>query len=449
MNMKLTRQLSLFDSICLIVSVTIGVGIYEFLPNIAQGSPGWCPDLTWLLGIWVVGGFFSLCGALGYAELSSAMPESGGDYVYLNRAYGSWAGFLFGWILTLVVRPGDIAIMAFVFARYLYEIFQPFHGTNLEPYTTKIFAAGIVALLTVVHIVGVREGKWTNNVLSVVKIFGLILIVVVAFVAPVIHGGTATAVQEPMKDVPPPAIAMLFVLLCFGGWNEVAYVAAEVKNPKRNLVRSLVLGIGLVTLLYLLLVLGIWYSLGFVGITQSKAVATDVVGTLFPVVGTRLIAAFICISAMGAVSGMVFAGARVSFALGQEHKTFSPLKIVQTKRRTPVNALMVQGLIACVLIFCLGSPIKTIILTSPVLYLFFCATSLAVIVLRFREPGLPRPYRATFYPFPMLIFIIVCGFLLYETICYDPVIAACGYGIMLLGLVAWAVEYIIAKKRAE
>lgn len=444
--MKLTRQLSLFDSVCLIVSVTVGIGIYQFLPSIAQGTPSWCPPVTWLFGVWILGGFFSLCGALGYAELASAIPKSGGDYVYLNRAYGSWAGFLFGWMLTLIVRPGDITILAFVFATYLSEIFSPFVNTSLEPYTTRLFAAGLVALLTVIHIIGVREGKWANNALTLIKVFGLLMIVVIAFAAPV-ERGTPTVGESSTGF--PPAIAMLFVLFCFGGWNEVAYVAAEVKHPKRNLLRSLVLGILVVLLLYLLLVLGLWYSLGVTGITQSKAVATEAVGTMFPVAGKNLIATIICISAMGAVSGMIFAGARVSQVLGQEHRVFGPLKPIHPKLKTPINALVLQAILSCVLIFGLGSHVEAIVFTSPVLFLFFYATSLAVIVLRAREPDLTRPYRVTFYPFPILIFMIVCLFLLYETVSFRPWIAYAGYGVMLLGLLALYVERRLERRKVS
>lgn len=441
--MKLARQLSLFDSICLIVSVTVGIGIYQFLPNISQGSPSWCPSEAWLFGIWLVGGFFSLCGALSYAELASAMPKSGGDYVYLNRAYGSWAGFLFGWMITIIVRPGDIAIMAFIFAKYLTEIFAPFDGTVYEPYTIHLLAAGLIVLLTAVHAIGVREGKWTNNLLSIVKVLGLLLIVGISLATPAKEAPIADGAKVGSFS---PAIAMLLVLFCFGGWNDIAYVAAEVKNPKRNLLRALVLGIASVAFLYLLLVFGLWYSLGTAGIMQSETVATDAVQTLFPVAGKRLIALLICFSAMGAVSGMIFSGARVSQALGEEHRVFGPLKRIHPKLHTPLHALVLQAFISCILIFSLGSYIETIVYTSPVLYLFFCATNLAVIVLRVREPDLERPYRVTFYPFPILIFVIVCAFLLYETITFKPWIAGCGYGVMLLGLIALFIEKRLGKK---
>jgi basic amino acid/polyamine antiporter, APA family len=429
--MKLTRQLSLFDSICLIITVTVGVGIYQFLPDVARG----CDSGSWLLAIWVIGGFLSLCGALGYAELASALPRSGGDYVYLNEAYGDWAGFLFGWTLTLVVRPGDIAIMAFAFALYFKTFFDPLSGTAWADMTTPIYAAAAILTLTAVHALGVREGKWANNCLALLKVLGIGVIITIAFCCPA--AGDTSQVQQSSF---PPAIAMLFVLFCFGGWNEIAYVAAEVKKPGRNLVRSIALSVTGITVIYLLLTGSLWHSLGFEGIRQSEAVVTTAIEGPFPGTAKSLIATLISISALGATSGMIFAGARVSQALGEDHLVFRPLKKINPRLKTPLRALLLQALIACLLIVILGSHVEMIIYTSPVLYLFFIATNLAVIVLRFRQPELPRPYRVTAYPLPILVFAAVCLFLLYETISYKPILACCGYGVMLLGLIAFAIE---------
>lgn len=181
------KQLSLLDSTCIIVGIIIGAGIYQMTPDIAKGaSSGWG-----LLLLWLAGGLISLCGALGYAELAAAYPFQGGDYVYLSRAYGRWAGFLFGWLQVVIVKPGDIAVMAFAFAAYARVIYDPFPGVTVSydfipwksyaglvvPAGQLLYAGGAVAVLTALNILGVREGKWTQNLLTLVKALGLLFIV--------------------------------------------------------------------------------------------------------------------------------------------------------------------------------------------------------------------------------------------------------------------------------
>lgn len=174
-----TQQLSLFDSICIMVGIIIGVGIYESAPIIAAGLP----NQAAVLGIWLLGAFISLCGALCYAELASTYPKVGGDYHYLNRAYGSWAGYLFAWSKLIIVRPGSIAAMAFPFASYLKALWSPFQGTSLESHTSIIFAVSAVISMTVLNCVNVATGKRAQNILTVVKCIGLFMIFLVAMLA--------------------------------------------------------------------------------------------------------------------------------------------------------------------------------------------------------------------------------------------------------------------------
>jgi APA family basic amino acid/polyamine antiporter len=417
------QALSLFDSTCLIVGIIIGAGIYQMAPDIARGASSW----PGVLGIWVLGGLLSLCGALGYAELASAWPREGGDYVYLTRAYGPWAGFLFGWIQLVVVRPGDIAVVAFAFATYARAIYDPWAGSPV-PYGQLTYATLAVAILTLINIAGVREGKWTQNALTTVKAAGLLAIVAVAVAAPRSH-----AHLEPVETLP-LSVALILVLFTYGGWNEMAYVAAEVRNPRRNIVRALALGMAAVTTLYLLINGAFLYALGYTGMVTSKAVAADAISTVFPGIGGRLISALICVSALGAVNGLIFTGARISFAVGSEHRAFRLMGKWHPRTGTPVWALVVQGLLAVTLIVALGSFVDTILNTAAAVYSFYLATSLAVIVLRFKEPHASRPYRITGYPATTIIFCAVCAFLIYSAVIYKPWIAAISCVILPLGL---------------
>ena len=407
MNIAPKRELSLYDSTCIIVGIIIGAGIYQMAPAIASGASAWYG----VLAIWVAGGLISLCGALGYAELATAYPrKEGGDYVYLTRAYGRWAGFLFGWGQLAIIRPGDIAVMAFAFATYARTIHDPLAA--YPEYSQRALAAAAVAILTTINILGVKEGKWTQNILTTVKALGLLAIVGIAAFGP-----KATAEPQPVEAIP-MSLALVFVLFCYGGWNEMAYVAAEVKDPRRNIVRALVLGSVAVAVLYLLVNGAFLHTLGYAGLANSKAVATETVSTVFHESGGRLVSALVCISALGAVSGLIFTGARISYAMGTEHRAFRTIGKWNAKTGTPAWALLLQGLIAVGMIIILGSFVDALLYTAAPVYAFYLATSLAVIVLRSKEPALERPYKVTGYPFTTIIFCAVCAFLIYSTVSY-------------------------------
>ena len=370
-SMNLPRQsLNLFDSTCLIVGIIIGVGVYQMAPDIAKGVGG----PVSLFALWIAGGLLSLCGALCYAELATAYPREGGDYVYLSRAYGGWAGFLFGWAQLAIVRPGDIVVLAFAFATYARTLWDPLAGSTF-PWTQQAYAIGAVLVLTTVNVLGVQQGKWTQNVLTLIKAVGLLFIVgVAAFARPAVP-------VEPVGGIP-LSLAAIFVLFTYGGWNEMAYVAAEVKNPAKNIVRALVLGTLAVTLLYLLVNGAFLAALGFDGVRASNAVATDTINRVLPDAGGRLIALLICISALGGVNGLIFTGARISYAVGAERHKFRWLGQWHPRLDTPTNALILQGAIACVLVVALGSFVHAVLYTAAVVYSFYLATSLALIVLR-------------------------------------------------------------------
>jgi APA family basic amino acid/polyamine antiporter len=424
-----SKELTLFDSVCLVVGIIVGVGIYQTAPDVARGAGNWWGVLL----IWIVGGLLSLCGALGYAELASAYPGQGGDYVYLSRAYGRWAGFLFGWMQLAVTRPGDIAVMAFAFATYARAVFDPFADTGF-PHGQRIYAAAAVIALTAVNVLGVREGKWTQNILTSVKALALLGVVAVAFFAP------ERSAPVELAEALPASVALILVLFTYGGWNEMAYVAAEVRNPKRNIVRALVLSTVAVTVLYLLVNGAFLHALGYRGVAASERVAADAVASAFPAAGANLISALVCISALGACNGLIFTGARISYAVGADHRAFAYFGEWTAGTGTPVRALLVQGLLALLLIVVLGSFVETILYSTPAIYTFYLATSLAVVVLRRKEPHVQRPYRVNWYPLPNLVFAAVCGFLIYSAVRFAidvlqrPWIVWMPFAISLLGL---------------
>ena len=426
------RELSLFDSTCIIVGIIIGAGIYETAPTVA-GCMG-----TWLgvLAIWFVGGVLALAGALCYAELATAYPREGGDYVYLTRAYGGWAGYLFGWSQLAIIRPGDIALMAFIFSRYAKTLYAPFEHSG------PLYAGAAVVVLTAINVLGVRESKWTQNVLTVIKALGLVAIVGAGLLAP---GVRQTAGESGGLTLGGLELALILVLFTFGGWTEMAYVAAEVKRPKRNIVRALVIGTVAVTALYVLVNGAFVHALGYEQMVASQAVAVDTVATAFPNVAGRAVSILICISALGTVNGMVFTGARISYALGADHRAFRPLGQWHPRLGTPVGALVAQGCLSLGIVLLAGSFIDTILYTAPVFWAFFLATSVSVFVLRHKEPETPRPYRIAGYPVTAAIFSACCMFMLYSCVSYalanKPIGLLVVSGVLLVGvLVYWLAE---------
>lgn len=420
------RVLTLLDCTCLIVGIIVGAGIYQTMPDVARGAGSGAA----LLAIWALGGLLSLCGALGYAELAAALPRAGGDVVYLGRAYGPWAGFLFGWMQSLIVRPGDIAVMAFAFATYARAALGP-GAPDL-----RVLAAAAVVGLTVANLLGVRAGKWTQNVLTIVKVGGLLAVIAVAALAGAGRPDAAIAADPPPGALP-LRIALILVLFTYGGWNEMAYVAAEVRDPRRNLLRAVVLGTVAVSVLYLAANAACLRSLGFAGLAASSAPAADAVAAVLPGHGGQLVAWLVAVSALGAVGGLVFAGARIAYALGHEHEGLRGLGGWSSRLDAPVAALALQAVIALVLVAVLGSFVETLLYTAAAVYLFYFATSVAVIVLRRREPHLPRPFRVPLYPWPTVAFAVVCLFLIHAAVTYRPVTAAVAASLILAGVPAW------------
>jgi len=419
------QTLTLFDSTCLIVGIIVGVGIYQVAPEVARGVGG----PLGLLALWVLGGVLSLFGAMCYAELAAAYPEQGGDYVYLTRAYGPLAGFLFGWAQLIIVRPGDIAVIAFAFATYAGALWDPLANTGFS-HTRRIYALLAIATLTAINVLGVREGKWTQNLLTLVKTLGLLLVVaLVGFGNPVQRAEPAEAL--------PLTLALILVLFSYGGWNEMAYVAAEVRDPRRTIIRALMLGTLAVTALYVAVNGAFLSALGFEGVRASNAVARDALDRVLPGAGGKLISALICISALGAVNGMIFTGARISFAVGRDHRLFRPLGRWHAQLGTPVWALVVQGMVACALVLVLGSFLHAVLYTAAVVYAVYLATTLALLILRRRDPHVERPYRVTGYPVTPVVFAAVCAFLVYSAVVYRPWLALAGLIVLLAGVPAY------------
>ncbi len=425
--------IALSDALALIVGLVIGVGIFQ-TPSIVASNLG--SNFAVLLA-WFLGGVMSLIGALCYGELATAYPHAGGNYHYFMRAFGSGVAFLFAWARMTVIQTGSIATVAFVFGDYATQLFR------LGSYSPSIYAAFAVIMLTSLNIVGVEQGKWTQNWLSIAKVLGLLLVIVVGatFIAPSVPPVAAPATTQTNWGS-----AMVFVLFSFGGWNEAAYISAELRNVKRNMVRLLMWSIGIITAIYLLINFAYIHGLGLTAMAQSEAVAADLMRSAFGQPGALFISLLIAIATLGATNANIFTGARTNYALGQDFRLFSFLGHWQERANTPKNALLVQGAITLALVL-LGSFTRQgfttmVDYTAPVFWFFFLLSGVSLLILRFKEPQTPRPFRVPFYPLTPILFCLICGYLLYSSLVYTGIGAAFGVAVVVAGVpLLWLSSY--------
>lgn len=422
---RFQHKLNLFDSTCLIVGIVVGAGIYETPSTVAQAA-----TQSWeIFAFWTLGGVISLCGAMCYAELATTYPESGGDLIYLSRAYGRGTGFIFGWLQTFIARPGDISLMALVFAHYVDVVVRP--GSSGEHPVWPAIA--IISLLTAINIAGLKFGKSTQNLLTIVKIVGLFIVVGCASMTPVESTG---AVAERSL---PRGVALILVLFTFGGWNEMVYVASEVQSPRKNISRALLLGAASVTALYLIVNAAYLRSLSLSGMATSSAIATDAIAGTLPRSGQMVVALVIAISAAGAINGLVLTGARITGAM-RSYVAFQWIGHWNPRLHTPVRALLLEGVIAITVVAVAKRFENALIYTSAAVYTFYLATGFSTIVLRWKDPGAVRPFKMPLFPIPLIVFAAGCTWTIYSAVMFKPRAAVVCFAVIAVGFVAYLIQ---------
>ncbi|MBW3627698.1 MAG: amino acid permease [Gemmatimonadetes bacterium] len=419
--------LEVADAVALTVGIVIGAGIFK-TPALVAASAG---SEALVLLAWALGGGVSVIGALCYAELATTYPNAGGDYHYLSRAYGPHVGFLFAWARLGVIQTGSIALLAFIFGDYASRLFY------LGTHSSAVYAGLAVVGLTALNAVGVRESKRVQKVLTTTEVFGLFII---AMVGLVLVTSPAESAQAPL--VHPSGggsfgTALVLVLLTYGGWSEAAYVSAEVRQPERNMLRTLLLSIGLITALYLLVNLAYLRGLGLVGVARSDAVAADLMERAFGGLAPQIISLLIAVSALTSANTTVFTGARTGYALGRDFPSLAWLGRWNERVNTPTNALLAQAGWALALVV-LGTLARggfetMVSYTAPVFWLFFMLSGFSVIVLRHSDPSTPRPFRVPGYPLTPLFLSATSAYLLYSSVAYTGIGALVGAGVLGIG----------------
>ena len=424
-------SLTLADTLAMVVGHVIGIGIFK-APSIVAGNAS---SEAMFFGLWVAGGVMSLIGALCYAELGSAYPNAGGEYFFLRRAYGGSLAFLFAWARMTMIQIGVIAAIAFVFGDYASQLWP------IGSQSSAIYAAVAIAGITALNVVGTFQGKWAQNLLTLALALVILVIVCVGLAT----GTSSThAPVVPGSRVALPGLAMIFVLLTYGGWNEAAYLTAEMHNLRRNIVRALVLGIFIITSLYLLLNLAYFNTLGLEGMSKSKVVAADLMRLTLGDYGAVALSLIVMLSALSALNATIFTGARTNYALGRDYALFGFMGKWNERAKAPVNGLLVQGAIALLLVLLASftpDGFETMVAyTAPAFWLFFLLTGISLFVLRRQQPVNADPFRVPLYPLTPLAFCAMCLYMLYSSVGYamslnpGSIGAMVGIGVLIAGI---------------
>ncbi|CAN5255838.1 amino acid permease [soil metagenome] len=430
------KALSTLDGIAITVGMVLGAGIFKFPSLVAQNvnSP------TSVMLVWLAGGVIALIGALCYAELTTTYPSAGGDYHFIRRAYGNSPSFLFAWARITVIQTGTVALSAFILGDYLSEV------VRLGPYSSAIYALSAVAALTGVNLLGIRQGKTTQNLLTAGLVLGLMLVSIAGLViaAPAPAAAAPAAANGGGFSWAPIGLAMIFVLYTYGGWNEAAYISAEVRDSgekRRSMVRVLVLAIAIITAIYLAANFAFLRGLGMSGMAESRAVAADLMRNTLGNPGAIFISILISLAALSTMNATIITGARSAYAWGRDFPLLSFLGRWRDDSGTPANALLVQGAIAFLLVAfgALGTQARTgfetmVEYTAPVFWFFFLLVGISVFVLRRKDPERPRPFRVPLYPITPILFCLVCAYMLRSSLAYTGKGALAGVAVLLAGV---------------
>jgi APA family basic amino acid/polyamine antiporter len=421
---QLLRRVGLFDATMIVMGGIVGAGI--FINPYVVARQVHTPVL--ILGVWVAGGVVAMLGAFIYAELAARMPNVGGQYAYLRDAFHPLAGFLYGWVLLLVIQTGGMAAVTITFARYFLEL-------TGWPVSEKLVAVATITALTVVNCLGVKAGSRVQSVLMLLKI-GAIGTLVLAGLFLV---RAPFPVSHPVLDRAPSldlltalGAAMVPVLFAFGGWQTANFIATEIKDPRRNLSRALVMGVAGVIVLYF----GVNYvcvrALGAAGLADSTVPASAVMRLTLGSTGARLIALGIAVSTLGFLSQSVLTAPRVYFAMASDGLFFRAVARIDAKTHVPVLAIVMQSVLTLVIALS-GSYEKILNYVVSIDFIFFGLTGASLFVFRRRDPH-AEGYRVPGHPWTTAVFVASCWLVVGNTIYKYPGNTALGLGILALGV---------------
>ncbi len=434
---ELKKELTCLDSMAIITAIVVGVGIFRVPAEIA----GLLPSPFFMLLAWLLGGIISMFGALCYAELSASFPESGGNYVYFRKSYGEGCAFLFGWSEFLVIRTGSIAAVAFIASEYLCSLLA------LDAIFIKPAAIFIIALLSVINILGLGPGKKIHNLFTASTILALVGIIVSGLFAQKgsIEHFQAVSLGLDRHTFSLLALALIPVLWTYGGWHENTFVARETKDAGKTLPRALIGGVALVTFLYLAVNAFYIYLIPTEEIAGLALIGSEVFYLLHGSRGKAIFETVVVMASLGSINAMLITGSRITHAMAKDNNAIKGLEKVDGRSGSPRRAIIVNSVWASVLIV-LGTFSELLFFTGILAWLFFGLAGLSLFILRKKYPHRKRPYKVWGFPIIPTVFIAICGVLFLNTLINNPVPSLFGIGILLSGI---PVYLLLKRSRKE
>jgi len=426
---ELPRKLGMLDATVMIIGIVIGAGIFV-LPNLIARD---LPSAPAVLSLWIVSGILSIIGALAYAELGAMMPVTGGLYVYLREAYGPLCAFVSGWTFMLAVMSGGIAFLTVMFSLYAGR-FIP-----LTPLMSKVVSLALLTVLSAVNVIGVREGAWVQRTFTFLKIAGLVTLIGAALFTSqpaAIHVSTP-AVQRPLS-LSGFGMAMTACLMVYNGWSYVSFIAGEIKDPTRNLLRSLVAGMAVVMALYVFANVAYMKVMTISEIAATERVGAEVATRTMGVIGGTFVSLVVLISITGALNGCILTAARVPFAQARDGLFFSRFGRMHPRFQTPAFAIVVGGIWTAVLIVS-GSYETLYSYSILAAWIFYTLGVLAVSVFRRTMPDAIRPYRMWGYPYTVWVFVCVSVWFILNALIMTPRPSLAAFGMIAIGAVAYRI----------
>ena len=408
----LRRSLGLFEGITILIGITIGAGIYSTPQIIA----GYQTSFVNILLLWLIVGVFAYIGGLIYAELGTRLPHTGGEYVYLSKAFGPYIGFLFVWAQLFIIRTSPAAGLAIITVDY-FEHFVPLSAVN-----HTLLCILIIFWVGVLNYVGIKQASIYQNISTVIKVGGLFFLVAAGLILLQGEESGLKEVMPPASDLGPFAMfssTMMLIVFSYLGWDRVGYAAGEMKNPKRTIPRSMFIGIAIVVLTYLCAIFLYHYVLGMEGVRVSKRVASVTATELFGPLGAGLIAIIVMISATGSINGTMMTAPRVYYAMAKEKLFFKWFDFVHPKFQTPSRAI-VAHVVWAVVILLVRQNFENIVagMTFAVL-IFYTFTTVALFKFRHMGVGGADVYKMPWYPVLPAIYLLGLILLLFVRIFFE------------------------------
>ena len=427
------RLLSPLGAVAIIVGIVIGAGIFK-TPSLVADITG---DVGWALTLWVGGSIISLAGALCYAELATHYPHAGGDYHFLTKAYGRNVSFMYGWAKAMVINTGSIALLAFVFGDYMTKVLP------LGLYSDIYWAVGIIVILTIINLLGIQASANIQTILTILEVSGLLAIIIAGF--GFFNDPLPPVTNPPLFSSTPQlgvlGLAMVFVLLTFGGWNESAYISAELKGTVNTIVRVIVFSLLIISIIYLLVNMALINGLGLKQLASSKAASADLLGLAFGPTGEKLLGLFVAVAALTSINATMIVGARTNFAMGEDWHGLRKMAQWESSRGTPHFACLVQGVSSLALVgfgALQSDGFEAMVeFTAPVFWTFLLLVGISLFILRAKDRRM-RAFSVPLYPITPLIFCSACAYLSYSSFSY-----AHSKGAVLISLYVMLVGLIV------